>query len=223
MQTKAILFGSIGTIVETSKLQHDAFNQAFAEAGLDWHWDKSSYLEMIKKSGGRQRIADYAEKKGVDVNAQALHERKTEIFNVIMRKDGLCTRSGVLELVRFAKDRDMRVGFATTTSRANVSAVFDALDGALLRSDFDWIGDVTDVARSKPDPEIYNVAMQSLGTTPAESLAIEDTAVSMKAAHAAGLTCIGFPGDYADSSAFKPEVEIVRDLRPQTIKTLQGD
>jgi len=35
---KAILFGSIGTIVETSELQLKSFNQAFSEAGLDWNW-----------------------------------------------------------------------------------------------------------------------------------------------------------------------------------------
>ena len=34
---KAILFGSIGTIVETSELQRKSFNQAFFEAGLDWN------------------------------------------------------------------------------------------------------------------------------------------------------------------------------------------
>ena len=36
---KAILFGSIGTLIETSDLQREAFNQAFKEAGLDWYWD----------------------------------------------------------------------------------------------------------------------------------------------------------------------------------------
>tara|TARA_B110000503_G_scaffold47893_1_gene77939 strand:+ start:1294 stop:1407 length:114 start_codon:yes stop_codon:yes gene_type:complete len=36
MTVKAVFFGSIGTLVETSDLQRRAFNQAFAEAGLDW-------------------------------------------------------------------------------------------------------------------------------------------------------------------------------------------
>ncbi|MFT7179418.1 MAG: phosphoglycolate phosphatase-like HAD superfamily hydrolase, partial [Oceanospirillaceae bacterium] len=40
MTTKAILFGSIGTLVETSELQRRAFNQAFSEAGLDWNWSE---------------------------------------------------------------------------------------------------------------------------------------------------------------------------------------
>ena len=36
---KALLFGSIGTLIETSNIQRESFNQAFKEIGLDWHWD----------------------------------------------------------------------------------------------------------------------------------------------------------------------------------------
>jgi beta-phosphoglucomutase-like phosphatase (HAD superfamily) len=34
MTVKAIMFGSIGTLVETSNLQRHAFNRAFKDAGL---------------------------------------------------------------------------------------------------------------------------------------------------------------------------------------------
>jgi phosphoglycolate phosphatase-like HAD superfamily hydrolase len=56
MTVKAILFGSIGTLVETSDFQRRAFNQAFAQAGLDWNWDTETYVRLLKKSGGQQRI-----------------------------------------------------------------------------------------------------------------------------------------------------------------------
>ena len=59
---KAILFGSIGTLIETSDLQREAFNQAFKEAGLDWYWDQEDYTKLLKKSGGTKRIEDFAEK-----------------------------------------------------------------------------------------------------------------------------------------------------------------
>ena len=39
---KAIIFGSIGTLVETSDIQRQSFNQAFKEIGLDWYWDKKA-------------------------------------------------------------------------------------------------------------------------------------------------------------------------------------
>jgi len=60
MTVKAIFFGSIGTLVETSDLQRRAFNQAFSEAGLDWNWSAEVYKHLLTKSGGRGRIQDFA-------------------------------------------------------------------------------------------------------------------------------------------------------------------
>ena len=36
MTFKAVLFGSIGTLAETSDLQRNAFNEAFKISGLNW-------------------------------------------------------------------------------------------------------------------------------------------------------------------------------------------
>ena len=41
MTFKAILFGSIGTLAETSDLQRNAFNEAFKISGLNWFWDEN--------------------------------------------------------------------------------------------------------------------------------------------------------------------------------------
>ena len=43
MAIKAILFGSIGTIVETSNIQRNCFNSAFKNSGLKWYWSKKLY------------------------------------------------------------------------------------------------------------------------------------------------------------------------------------
>ena len=45
---KAIFFGSVGTLAETSELQCQAFNKAFAEAGLDWFWRPNEYRELCE-------------------------------------------------------------------------------------------------------------------------------------------------------------------------------
>ena len=43
-----------------------------------------------------------------------------------------------------------------------------------------------DVARSKPDPEIYLSAMKRLGVTPAQTLVVEDAPHGLEAARRAG-------------------------------------
>ena len=81
MNIKTLLFGSIGTLIETSELQRESFNEAFKEAGLDWYWDQEDYRLMLKQSGGTKRVEDYAEKNNTTVQASKIRERKTQIFN----------------------------------------------------------------------------------------------------------------------------------------------
>ena len=50
MNFKAILFGSIGTLIETSEFQRRAFNQAFSEGGLDWNWKPEEYRDLLSNS-----------------------------------------------------------------------------------------------------------------------------------------------------------------------------
>ena len=60
---KALLFGSIGTLVETSEIQRKSFNEAFKKKGLNWYWTKEEYIKLLNKSGGSDRIKEYAKKK----------------------------------------------------------------------------------------------------------------------------------------------------------------
>ena len=58
-QLKAVIFGAIGTIAETSDLQRQAFNAAFKATGLDWNWNPEVYRDLLKINGGQNRIASY--------------------------------------------------------------------------------------------------------------------------------------------------------------------
>ena len=91
MNYKAILFGSIGTLIETSELQRNSFNQAFSENGLDWNWNPAQYQDLLKKSGGRQRIEDFAAQQGIEVDSKKLHDEKTKIFDELMVSGGVIT------------------------------------------------------------------------------------------------------------------------------------
>ena len=81
MKYKALLFGSIGTLIESSNIQRNSFNEAFKEAGLDWYWDEQDYRILLKKSGGTKRVEDFAEKNNINVNATQIRDRKTELFS----------------------------------------------------------------------------------------------------------------------------------------------
>ena len=59
---KALIFDVDGTLAETERDGHRlAFNQAFAEVGLDWHWSVEIYGKLTEIGGGKERIAYYIE------------------------------------------------------------------------------------------------------------------------------------------------------------------
>lgn len=214
---KAILFGSIGTLVETSELQRTAFNQAFSEAGLDWTWNPDEYKIMLKKSGGRNRINEYATYREIEVNAHELHLKKTKIFDNMMKEEGISLRPGVANLIGYAIDNNVHLAFVTSTSDANVDAIFMALNGQLSRNDFNFIGNDKMVSKPKPDSEIYLKALSNLKLDAKDCLAIEDTEVSMRSAINANIKCIAFPGAMALDNDFSAALHISDDLSPNNL------
>ena len=214
---KAILFGSIGTLVETSELQRRAFNQAFSEAGLDWTWNPDEYKIMLKKSGGRNRINEYATYREIEVNAHELHLKKTKIFDNMMKEEGISLRPGVANLIDFALNNNLHLAFVTSTSDANVDAIFMALNEQLNRNDFNFIGNDKMVSKPKPDSEIYLKALSNLKLNAKDCLAIEDTEVSMRSAINANIKCIAFPGAMALDNDFSAALHISDDLSPNNL------
>ncbi|HSQ08446.1 MAG TPA: HAD family hydrolase, partial [Chromatiaceae bacterium] len=59
----ALLFDVDGTLADTERDGHrPAFNAAFAEAGLDWHWDVDLYGQLLAVTGGKERMRYYLER-----------------------------------------------------------------------------------------------------------------------------------------------------------------
>jgi HAD superfamily hydrolase (TIGR01509 family) len=189
----AILFGSIGTIADTSELQRQAFNQAFAAHGLDWHWDRESYIAMLEGSGGQQRINDYAQSVGQTVDATAIHHTKSAFFQDSLATSQVSPRPGVVETIQSAKNAGIKLAFVTTTSQANISQLLNALAPAIEPTDFAVITNANSVERSKPDADAYLFALEALGEPANEGIAIEDNLGGLAAATSAGLSCVAFP------------------------------
>ncbi|WP_415920355.1 HAD-IA family hydrolase [Tateyamaria sp. SN6-1] len=207
----AIFFGAIGTVADTSDMQRRAFNAAFAQAGLDWEWSAQDYAGMLATVGGVNRIEAHAARTGTDVDAKALHAAKSRIYQQMLAARGVPLRPGVATLCESARAAGQRLGWITTTSRANVDAILDAVDG-LDAGTFDLITDRSMVRAPKPDPEVYTLALQRLGLAAADVLVIEDTPESAQAAASAGLQVVAFEGAAPPDSAWPEGCTHVSDL-----------
>ncbi len=208
----AILFGSISTLADTSELQRRAFNEAFAAHGLDWNWSRDDYRSMLSSNGGADRIHDYAQSVGADVDAAAVHATKSEIFQKLLAESDVQPRPGVAETVDMAKARGVELGLVTTTSKANVEALLSALEPHIGAGTFAVVVDKDSVDTPKPSGACYEWALDRLGIDAVNAVAIEDNVGGVKAAAAAGVPCIAFPNENTAGGDFSAAAETVEAL-----------
>lgn len=199
-QKKAVLFGSIGAVAETSDIQRRAYNSALKENGVNWEWNPETYSRLLSSAGGKERLDLLSSATGRNLSEaeiEAIHARKTEIAcDEVRTSDAVSLRPGVAALARHAKQNGLKLGFVTTTYRPNVDALLDASRGELSADDLDVIVVRDDVERGKPAPDAYETALERLGLSADEAIAIEDTQNSVMAAKRAGLTVIATPGAF---------------------------
>lgn len=194
-ELKALLFDVDGTLADTEEVHRQAFNAAFAAAGLDWVWSADLYHDLLAVTGGRERIRFYLDHQrpdfelppAVDEFIAGLHRRKTACYVEMLTAGQVPLRPGVERLIREAHQQGLRLAVVTTTTPDNVTALFRHSFGAFEEDWFELVAAGGIVPHKKPAPDIYHYALDKMGLTANECLALEDSENGMLAAHAAGI------------------------------------
>ncbi|MDY6875431.1 MAG: HAD-IA family hydrolase [Chloroflexota bacterium] len=205
LKIKALIFDQDGVIIDTERDGHRvAFNQTFKEFGYEFEWDVEEYHELLQVSGGKERMRHYLHTKGfgVEVNPEEeddlikrMHKKKTATFIELIESGKLPLRPGVKRLMQEAMDAGLTLGVCTTSNeRAAHAVAHNILQD--IKFDFVLAGDV--VSKKKPDPEIYNLALQKTGLQPEECIVIEDSRNGVLAARAAGMNIVATTNVYTE-------------------------
>ncbi len=199
MTLQALVWDVDGTLAETEDLGHRiAFNQAFEEAGLTWRWDSALYGELLRVTGGKERLLAWwrrVDPAGAATPAAAatirhLHERKTAHYLALLERGAVALRPGVHRLMEEASRQGLRQAIATTTTPDNVTRLLAVTLGAANAGRFEVIGAGDVVAHKKPAPDIYHWVLERLALPAGACLAIEDSGAGACAARAAGLPVV---------------------------------
>ena len=224
---KAVIFGAIGVIAETSDFQRQAFNLAFREQDLDWDWNSETYQRLLSINGGQARLRAYRDEEPHRSNVSdaviaVLHERKTHHYATLISDGTLMPRRGIAELIKACQQAGIRVALCTSTSVDNVDAIKAALGNQLDFGAFASITTIDKIDAVKPAPDAYLHCLIQLGFAPHEVVAIEDTPVSMASALAAGIAVIATPGAMTTDQDFSGAAMIVDDLAMLTLEQINA-
>lgn len=205
MTVEALIFDVDGTLAETEEAHRSAFNATFADHGLPWCWSRADYRRLLAVTGGKERIAAYLAERGETLpkaRIADLHADKTARYVALLKSGGIPLRPGVADLVARASAAGLRLAIATTTSRPNVDALVDAAWGTPAAAVFGVIAAGDEVARKKPAPDVYHLALARLGVPPDGAVALEDSRNGLRAAKAAGLRVLVTPSLYTEHEDF---------------------
>ena len=201
MSIKALIFDVDGTIADTEETHRQAFNAAFLEHGLAWDWSRREYAELLRTSGGKERISVFIEscplpqqeKARLQRMVQLIHGSKTRLYGELIADGCAPLRPGVARLIGEARAAGLRLGIASTTTSANISALIGAQLGAKAWNWFEAMacGDV--VENKKPAPDIYTRALGMLRLPAENCVAFEDSVNGLRSAKAAGLYAVVTP------------------------------
>jgi len=188
----ALIFDVDGTLSETEELHRQAFNHAFVRHGLDWQWDRAVYKELLRITGGKERIRAHHERLRIasplsDVDIAELHRIKTAHYAELVETGCCPLRPGVADLLVAAKARGQRLAIATTTSHGNIDALLSRALGKRWAADFDAIAAGDDVRHKKPAPDVYFEILARLKLNASDCVAIEDSANGLIAASRANI------------------------------------
>ncbi|PSN15494.1 phosphatase [filamentous cyanobacterium CCT1] len=207
---EALIFDVDGTLAETERDGHRvAFNQAFQEFELPWHWPVGLYGQLLRVAGGKERIRHYIDRyqpkfqqqTDIDELVVALHQAKARHFQALVAGNVIPLRPGVRRLIEAAQREGVRLAIATTSAKDSVIPLLEHLLGPKSPTWFEMIAAGDMVPTKKPAPDIYNLVINAMDLNPATCLVIEDSRQGVEAAIAAGLPTVVTVNDYTRSSA----------------------
>ncbi len=187
-----------GTIANTELEAHlPAFNFAFIDFNLNWNWDRSTYLDLLKINGGKNRISYYSKLINKPLNnekVKRIHEQKQYHYIKYVKENNVISlKTGVNRLIEELQEKKVRQFIVTSSSKKQAKLITNQLFKKF--NPFEFIISSDDVQFHKPSPLPYLKAIKLSGIKFNRSIVFEDSVPGLRSSLAAGLPTIYVPSN----------------------------
>ncbi len=204
---KAFVFDMDGILLDTESICWGTWIATGKELGLDpVKMEEANFRCMGTNKADSVRILK--EIFGPDFDGEGALAKSSELFHIIEERDGIPLMKGVIECLEYLKSKNYRICLASSTREVTVRR---QLERAGIIDYFETITTGDMVTHSKPDPEIYQIAVKSLGLSPNECICVEDSYNGIRSGKSAGLTTVMVPDRVQPDSEILKQVDFLFD------------
>ena len=184
---QAVIFDMDGTLIDTEKYYRVFWPKALAACGYTMTDEQALTMRSLGRPFAPRQLKEWY---GEDFDYYAVRNKRKEMMEEALDRDGIQRKPGAIELLEDLKTRHITTAIATATDPERTEKYL-TLTG--LRSYFDKIISATMVKEGKPSPDIYLYACELLGFTPEQCMAVEDSPNGVLSAYRAGCKVVMVP------------------------------
>lgn len=211
---QALIFDFDGLMVDTETAIYHSWKEIYAAHGQEL--PLATYVQCVGSHGSAyDPLTELGSLTGLELDREEVmawqSQRNRELHS------GLDTRPGIREILAEAQQSNVLCAVA---SSSNALWVHGWLDKLHLRSYFTEIITRDDVARAKPAPDLFLLALQKLGISGQDALVLEDSVNGLIAACAANIPCVIIPNEVTSGLDFSAAKTVLPTLQGISLKRL---
>lgn len=181
---QAVIFDLDGLVLDTEPTYCLAWRQAAADLGVEL--DDAFFAHLSGCQGSDVEAALLAQA-GADFALADFRRLSADHWRRHVDSHGIAVKAGVHDLLQRLRELSLPFGLATNSRRHYAG---QCLRLAGLEHAFPLLAARDDVAKGKPEPDVFLLAASLLGAAPAGCLALEDSLPGLTAAHRAGMAAV---------------------------------
>lgn len=187
MNIRAIIFDLDGVICHTDQYHFQAWKQLADRLGIPFDERDNDRLRGVSRMESLNIVLEKSPRAYSAQEKMAFAEEKNAAYKrLLMQMTPADLPEETLSTLQELRARGLLLGIGSSSK--NTKLILSQLG---LADFFDAVADGTEITHSKPDPEVFLLAAEKLGVSPAEALVVEDADAGIEAAKAGDFFAAG--------------------------------